>query len=548
MKYLPGTILQNRYRVDEELGRGGMAEVYKVWDNQRNVFLAMKMLREDLAEDKVFLRRFKREAHTLAALQHPNIVRFYGLEQDGLQAFMLMDFVDGIALRTEIFKNQGPLSSGRVMEITHAVSSALHYAHAQGLVHCDIKPGNILIDASGRALLTDFGIARMTDAATMTMVGAGTPAYMAPELVRGQEPTPQTDIYSLGVVLYEMVTGGERPFTGEQATITGSTAECVRWEQSNLEPPSPCRWNPDLPETAENTILKCLAKQPEVRYTAVLDLLNDLQDAFGETMESPARAEQADPGDDAPTLLEPEQAKLRPAGARRKSSTPSSIAASELESAPKPGFLLWMTFPVLGFILGALLGKIALEIDADLPAWLLFASMGTCYGLFQALALRLRPVRFFLWTLASGGVWITSALAENAWHSWLGDFLYGGREAQITFFNLQETLTSASLIAYVQPALFGLFTGLLTGMLQAWILAHRGKRTWIWVIATTLAWVAVRLGSALWQGDILLQLADSTGKALSPAAVYLPALAGLLTSVLTYPAVLLVLKSRRKTP
>ncbi|GAF89912.1 unnamed protein product, partial [marine sediment metagenome] len=239
MSELIGTTLSGRYRVDAFIGRGGMAEVYRVWDTKRAVPLAMKLLREDLAQDRVFLRRFKREAQTLANLQHPNIVRFYGLEQEGRLAFMLMDFVEGSSLRGEIFDLDGELmSDGRIREIIRSVCSALHYAHEMGVVHCDLKPGNVMVHKNGTVLVTDFGIARMTDAATATMIGMGTPAYMAPELVRGEEPTPQTDIYALGVVLFEMLTGGERPFTGELAETTGSTSEKVRWEQMHLNPPS----------------------------------------------------------------------------------------------------------------------------------------------------------------------------------------------------------------------------------------------------------------------------------------------------------------------
>jgi len=278
MSELVGQVLNRRYRVEASLGRGSMAEVYKVWDEERATYLALKLLREDLAQDPVFIRRFKREAQTLAKLQHPNIVRFYGLEQDGLLAFMLMDFVEGTSLRAEIFQSQGRgLSPQRMLEIMQAVCSSLHYAHRRGMVHCDVKPGNILIDKTGRVLLTDFGIARMTESATATMVGAGTPAYMSPEQARGKDPTPQTDIYALGVVLFEMLTGGERPFTGEHGKTTGSTSEKVRWEQMHLKPPSPRKFNPEISPELEAVVLMCLAKKPAERYGSALELLNELQ-------------------------------------------------------------------------------------------------------------------------------------------------------------------------------------------------------------------------------------------------------------------------------
>ena len=275
MPNLIGTTINKRYRVIESLGRGGMAEVYKVWDDQRAAHLAMKVLRQDIAQDPIFLRRFQREAQSLSKLQHPNIVRFYGLDRDDLLAFLLMEYFDGVSLQAEILRANGkPLSNARILEVLEAVCAALHYAHGKGLVHCDIKPGNILIEKNGRILLTDFGIARTMDATTSTMVGIGTPAYMASELVRGQEPTPQSDIYSLGIVLYEMLTGGERPFTGNRATITGSTAEKVRWEQVKLTPESPRKHNKKISLEMEAVVLRCLRKNPRERFGSSMDLLN----------------------------------------------------------------------------------------------------------------------------------------------------------------------------------------------------------------------------------------------------------------------------------
>jgi serine/threonine protein kinase len=276
MTDLTGRTLSSRFRVVESIGRGGMAEVYKIWDGKRSAYLAMKVLHADLAEDTVFLRRFKREAQTLAQLQHPNIVRFYGLEEDGDLVFMLMDYVEGTTLRKEIRRLGRPFVPERILEIMRPVCSAMHYAHESNIVHCDIKPANIMIDASGRVLVADFGIARMAETATATMVGAGTPAYMAPEQARGENPTPQTDIYALGIMLYEMLSGGERPFTGEHARTTGSTSEKIRWEQLNLEPPSLRKLNPTVAPDLEAVVLKCLEKSPDRRFASVQEFLNAL--------------------------------------------------------------------------------------------------------------------------------------------------------------------------------------------------------------------------------------------------------------------------------
>ena len=283
MQNLIGKVLLERYHIQEMIGRGGMAEVYKVWDSERMVHLALKAIHEDLATDRIFLRRFKREAQTLSKLQHPNIVRFYGLEQSGALSFMLMDFVDGHSLKRLIFDQDGrPLPAGQVRKVLRAVCGALKFAHGQGFVHADIKPANIMQEPSGRVLLMDFGIARMSDVTTATMVGMGTPAYMAPEQVKGLDPTPQTDIYALGIVLYEMLTGGERPFTGERAEMTGSLSEKVRWEQLNLEPLPPEQFNPNLSPALVEVINKCLAKDPRERYADSLELLNAVELALGD--------------------------------------------------------------------------------------------------------------------------------------------------------------------------------------------------------------------------------------------------------------------------
>ena len=224
MKIKTGSILNKRYKIVELIGRGGMAEVYKVYDEEKFTHFALKVLHEHLSTDRVFLRRFQREAQTLIQLQHPNIVRLYGLEQEGARAFMVMDYIDGRSLRRAIFDKKRGFTPREALRILAPACAALQFAHAKGYIHCDLKPDNILVSASDQVFLSDFGIARMMDAATSTMVGAGTPAYMAPELVRGQDPTAQTDIYALGVILYEMLSGGERPFTGEHARTSGSTS------------------------------------------------------------------------------------------------------------------------------------------------------------------------------------------------------------------------------------------------------------------------------------------------------------------------------------
>lgn len=278
MGNLIGHTLQGRYEIREFIGQGGMAEVYKVWDRQRAVHLAMKVLRSDLALDDKFLRYFRREANILAHLHHPNIVRFYELGQEGHLAFFLMDYIEGRTLKDELLDTPWSFPLVRVREIMRQACSALNFAHSQGLIHCDIKPTNILLRPDGMALVTDFGIAHLIGTTTAKMVG--TPAYMAPEQIQGEEPTPQTDIYAMGVVLYEMLTHGERLFTGERAQIDGSISERVCWEQLYWQPPPPRCKNPAITAELEAVIMRSLAKEPRERYPSALNFLDAFEKAI----------------------------------------------------------------------------------------------------------------------------------------------------------------------------------------------------------------------------------------------------------------------------
>lgn len=277
MTELTGQILGGRYRVEAFLGQGGMADVYKVRDLQRAVFLAMKVLHADLAEDQAFMRNFEREAQTLERLQHPNIVRYYGFEQAHDIAFILMDYIDGLTLRREIFLYKNGLRPGRILEVMQPVCAALYYAHQLGMIHCDIKPANIITHRNGTVYLTDFGIARRSESATQPLTGVGSPAYMAPEQFEGKEPTPAIDIYSLGMVLYEMLTGGQRPFTGESGRASGNTTKRIIWEKKNTQPPSPRVFNPEITPEMEAVVMVCLQRNPRRRFRSTLDLLQALE-------------------------------------------------------------------------------------------------------------------------------------------------------------------------------------------------------------------------------------------------------------------------------
>ena len=197
-------------------------------------------------------------------LQHPNIVRYYGLEEQPGLAFMVVEFIEGRSLRNELGRISQPLTPPQAAAILEPVCDALQYAHDRGLLHCDVKPANILIERSGRVVLADFGIARWAESATTTFAGAGTPAYMSPEQCRGTGITRLSDIYSLSVTLYEMLTR-DRPFVGDTGPPDTALGERVRWEHLNANPPSPRRVNPQIPLPVEQLILTGLSKDPEMR-------------------------------------------------------------------------------------------------------------------------------------------------------------------------------------------------------------------------------------------------------------------------------------------
>ncbi len=317
MSDLVGQTLLGKYRIEALVGRGGMAEVYKAWDMRRQYYVAIKVMREDLAEDIEFLRHFKQEANALAALSHTNIVRFYSFEREGRLAFIVMDHVDGTTLRGRILDAGGhPLPLNEVASIARQVCSALHYAHGEGLIHRDVKPGNIMLQPDGRVLLTDFGIAKAADAATMTTVIPGTVAYMSPEQCKSERLDARTDIYSLGIVAYEMLTG-RRPFAGESKEVgEGSTRDRILWEQVHASPLPLRRFNPQVPIEAERVLLKALAKNREERWSSASAFCEALGAVIGVgASETPAKQIGPLPPSFPPQLQE------RPAGKRKQATS-----------------------------------------------------------------------------------------------------------------------------------------------------------------------------------------------------------------------------------
>lgn len=270
-----------KYRVTEHLGHGGMAEVYKAYQQSLDRYVAIKVLHPFLAEEEGFLARFQREAKAVAALRHPNIVQVFDFDYDAERGiyYMVMEYIDGPSLKVrlrELAERGERLPLNEVVRIGSAVADALDYAHRRGMVHRDVKPANVMFTSEGQVILTDFGIARMVDVSKLTASGAmvGTPAYMAPEQGMGEAGDERSDIYSLGVMLYEMATG-VLPF--EADTPMGVVLKHIN---EPLPPPRTVR--PDLPYALERVILRALAKDPGQRYPSAAAMAADLRRALME--------------------------------------------------------------------------------------------------------------------------------------------------------------------------------------------------------------------------------------------------------------------------
>ena len=279
MDSLSGRTLQNRYFLRELVGSGGMADVYLAWDQLRNAKMAVKVLRRDLSSNTLFFDRFANEAKILRKLEHPNIVRLFEFERDNEVAFIVMQWVDGSNLRQILNKSRQILSLDNCSRILGSVCSALHYAHENKIFHCDVKPANIMLDIKGNTfdtLLTDFGVAQLAD----NLVGGGTPTYMAPEQFTEGKIDARTDVYALGVSLYEILSGGNTPYKGLSPSSEGSTTkERIAWEHLNSPPPSLTRVNPNCSPTMERVVLTAMQKNPQNRFPSVMSFLNAFEQA-----------------------------------------------------------------------------------------------------------------------------------------------------------------------------------------------------------------------------------------------------------------------------
>jgi non-specific serine/threonine protein kinase len=270
----PGRLIGGRYEIIERLGRGGMAEVYKAYQASLDRFVAIKFIHTFLADDVAFRQRFQGEGRHVAALRHPNIVQIHDFAEEDDLIYMVMEFVNGPPLSRYLDERAArheQLPLAEALRIAGEVGQALSYAHARSIAHRDVKPANVMLDSNGRAVLTDFGLAKLVTTAKLTASGlmVGTPAYMAPEQILGEPADARADIYALAVMLYQMVTG-RLPFEADSAVA-------LFLQHVNEPPPQPSLLRPDLPPEVERAILQGLAKKPAQRYQSVDELLAALQ-------------------------------------------------------------------------------------------------------------------------------------------------------------------------------------------------------------------------------------------------------------------------------
>ena len=264
----PGQPFDGRYRVLGRLGVGGMATVYLAEDSSLGRKVALKVMAERYAEDGEFVERFRREAQAAARLNHPNIIAVYDRGEADGRPYIAMEYLQGRTLK-QVIQKEGPLPPERAIAVAMQVLSGLRYAHEHGVVHRDVKPHNVLVGDDGRIKVTDFGIAHAGDP-QMTEVGSivGTAQYLSPEQARGRSVGPQTDVYSLGVVLYEML-AGRVPFEGDSSVA-------IAMQHVSDEPPPLRSLVPDVPESLALVVAHSMLKEPDQRYGSADEFSADL--------------------------------------------------------------------------------------------------------------------------------------------------------------------------------------------------------------------------------------------------------------------------------
>jgi serine/threonine-protein kinase len=300
-----GEVLSGRYELEELIGTGGMSSVYRAHDQLLDRKVALKVLHQQYTGDEEYVERFRREARSVATLSHPNIVTVIDRGEHGDRQFIVFEYVEGENLK-RLIERRGPAPVSTALELAMQIARGLSFAHQQGLIHRDVKPQNVLMNGDGQAKVTDFGIARSLDVKHgMTQTGTvlGTSDYIAPEQAQGQRVDEHTDVYSLGVVLYEMLLN-EVPFPGENFVA-------VAMRHINEEPPSIRDRRPDVPVRVEAAVHRAMAKDPEARFQTMAEFCEELEACLAEEQ-----------GTQGTQVIAPAAPPRRPARARRRGMSP----------------------------------------------------------------------------------------------------------------------------------------------------------------------------------------------------------------------------------
>jgi serine/threonine protein kinase/tetratricopeptide (TPR) repeat protein len=414
-----------KYHIVDHLGRGGMAEVYKAYQPNLDRYVAVKLMHPHLAAEADFIGRFEREAKNVAALRHPNIVQVYDYDVEQDTPYMVMEFIEGGTLKAHLEKlrQRGDwLTVSEAVRLVREVGQALAYAHGRGMVHRDVKSANVMVDTGGRAILTDFGIAKMLASTGSTATGAvmGTPAYMAPEQGMGNPGDARSDLYSLGVMMFEMLTG-RLPYEAD-------TPLAVILKHINDPLPNPRALAPSLPEPLERVLFKALAKNPDDRFQAVDEMLARMEEALSgiETQPTPGlhvTAAQTQPHDpDATPLVQAAVSAPGATGPGKTTSPTKTLSAAaitlEIKAPPEPTIA-----PKLGDFVGreAELAALADKLQTDHLALVCGMPGVGKTSLAAALALRAgEPARTF-WHSFHAGEGVNALLWKLAgflhWHN-----------------------------------------------------------------------------------------------------------------------------------
>jgi eukaryotic-like serine/threonine-protein kinase len=336
---MQGEVIAGRYELLELIGKGGMSSVYKAHDRLLDRQIAVKILHPHFTEDEEYVERFRREARAVAQLSHPNIVTVIDRGEDEGRQFIVFEYVEGENLKQRL-ERTGPMEVRDALLLALQMGRALAFAHGRGLIHRDVKPQNVLLNADGQAKMTDFGIARSVDVQGVTITGTvlGTSEYIAPEQARGQRVDAQTDVYSLGVVLYELLVGGV-PYEGE-------TFVTVALKHVNEPIPPVLERRPDLPSRVALAVERAMAKSPDDRFPSMQELVDELEACLAEL----------DPGDEQATMIT-----RRPVAAKQ---------ARQPRRRKRRLGVLWPIAAVLAVLAVAglaALGAIALRDDDDDP-------------------------------------------------------------------------------------------------------------------------------------------------------------------------------------